>query len=181
MAVGGEMSNFYSSLADPHFYLHHANLDPIWWDKLVDDILAYIFFLNAILPDSLDPPPCDDTVIFPSSYEMAVHCTRLSHDLGLFSTLLDCSNPSLLDFGSRINAVYLEDDEQRVQVGAGLHFDRLRTFNLRVSVSTWILCVRVFLYRYRALDFLRNAINSNSQSPSYGVCFYSRPSNRTKI
>jgi len=31
VAVGGDMTNYFSSPADPLFYMHHTNIDRIWW------------------------------------------------------------------------------------------------------------------------------------------------------
>ncbi|TFK26542.1 Di-copper centre-containing protein [Coprinopsis marcescibilis] len=31
LMVGGAMANYYTSNADPLFYLHHANVDRLWW------------------------------------------------------------------------------------------------------------------------------------------------------
>ncbi|PPQ71451.1 hypothetical protein CVT24_011963 [Panaeolus cyanescens] len=44
LAVGGEMSNIYSSPGDPIFFLHHANLDRIWyeWQHLAEGRLLEI-------------------------------------------------------------------------------------------------------------------------------------------
>lgn len=52
VAVGGEMSNFFSSPGDPIFYLHHANLDRIWWrwQNLAPANLRAVGYRTTITP-----------------------------------------------------------------------------------------------------------------------------------
>jgi hypothetical protein len=125
--------------------------------RLVDDILAYIFLLNATPdPKSKNQPTIEHATTVASSQV----CTRWRsialnsrsiwsliidyprHSLKWIEILLDRSNPSLLDFGSRINKVLLEE---LVDGGQGVlelvfnHIDRLRIFNLRVPASFWEL------------------------------------------
>jgi hypothetical protein len=134
--------------------------------RLVDDILAYIFLLNATPdPKSKDQPTVEHATTMASSQV----CTRWRsialnsrtiwsliidyprHSLKWIEILLDRSNPSSLDFGTRINHIKLEDGRR----GEGVlelvfnHIDRLRTFNLvvytSVSASFWKLVSSQFL------------------------------------
>ncbi|KAF9530165.1 hypothetical protein CPB83DRAFT_851093 [Crepidotus variabilis] len=43
MIIGGDFGNFYSSPADPIFFLHHANLDRIWWTWQTIDLKTRLF------------------------------------------------------------------------------------------------------------------------------------------
>ncbi|TFK21060.1 monooxygenase [Coprinopsis marcescibilis] len=62
MAVGGEMVNPYSSPGDPLFYLHHGNLDRIWWRWQAANLTSR---LNAISgPTSPRPPSTQVTLDF---------------------------------------------------------------------------------------------------------------------
>jgi len=58
-AVGGEMSNFYSSPADPLFYLHHANIDRIWWNWQQ----AHLSRLYEISGHSTTTPPFQNVTL----------------------------------------------------------------------------------------------------------------------
>ena len=132
--------------------------------RLVDDILAYIFFLNAtpLDPDSEDPPTIEHATTVASSQvctrwrSIALDCHTIwsliidyhRHPLKWIETLLDRSNPSLLDFGGRSKIVRLRD---LVDGGQGVlelvlnHVDRLRIFNLHGPICTWELVSLRFL------------------------------------
>ena len=143
--------------------------------KLVDDILAYIFLLNAIPPDPdlSDPPPVEHATTMASSQvctrwrSIALNCRTIwgliidypRHSLKCIEKLLDRSNPSLLDFGNRISEVCLEELEDGGQGVLELvlnnHMDRLRIFNLSVPVSTWELVSSLFQSPAPNLEFIR--------------------------
>ena len=125
--------------------------------KLVDDILEYILLLNATLTD----PGIEHATTVASSQvctrwrSIALNCHSIwsliidyrQHSLKWIETLLVRSNPSSLDFGSRISSVYMEDDRQARGVLELVfnHIHRLRIFNLYVPVSTWELVCSLFL------------------------------------
>ena len=123
--------------------------------RLVDDILEDIFLLNATLPDT----ELEHATTVASSQvctrwrSIALNCHTIwsliidyrRHSLKWIETLLDRSNPSLLDFGSRISSVYLEDGGQDVLDLVFKHIHRLRIFNLHVPASSWELVCSRFL------------------------------------
>jgi hypothetical protein len=139
--------------------------------RLVDDILAYIFLLNTTPPGHKSKEP---TVEHATTVASSQVCTRWRsialnshtiwsiidyrrHSLKWIETLLDRSNPSSLDFGSRFDSVYLSqwDDEHGVLKLVFNHIDRLRIFNLRVTASTWeLLCSRFLQMPAPNLEFM---------------------------
>ena len=126
--------------------------------KLVDDILEEIFLLNASHTLPLADPELQKlqhaTTVASSQVctrwrSIALNCHTIwsliinyrRHSLKWIETLLDRSNPSLLDFGSRITdgGVYIDGDRRARGVLKLVfnHTHRLRIFNLHVPVSTW--------------------------------------------
>ena len=142
--------------------------------RLVDDILAYIFLLNAQPPhpESEDPPTIEHATTVASSQvctrwrSIALDCHTIwaliidyrRHPLKWIETLLDRSKPSLFDFGDRFNSVLskeLVDGGQGVLELVFNHIDRLRIFNLHVPVSTWeLVCSRFLQMPAPKLEFM---------------------------
>ena len=127
--------------------------------RLVDDILEYIFLLNATPPpkwsrqvtDSNDQPTVEHATTVASSQvctrwrSIAFNCHAIwgliidypRHSLRWIETLLDRSNPSLLDFGRRFESIYLDDGRQGVLELVFNHIDRFRIFSAQIPTSSW--------------------------------------------
>ena len=127
--------------------------------RLVDDILEYIFLFYATPPGPYsDPKVGHETTVASSQVctrwrSIALNCHTIwgliidypLHSPKWIEKLLDRSNPSSLDFGSRLNSVYLKSGGRGVLELVFNHIDRLRIFNLNVPVSTWELVRSRFL------------------------------------
>ncbi|KAG2006355.1 tyrosinase central domain-containing protein [Coprinopsis cinerea AmutBmut pab1-1] len=65
--VGGEMLNIYSAGADPLFYLHHANLDRVWWKWQNADPTTRLYEISGpTTPGGRDEITLDFAMDFPA-------------------------------------------------------------------------------------------------------------------
>jgi hypothetical protein len=157
--------------------------------RLVDDILAYIFLLNATLPD---PDYREHATTVASSQvcmrwrSIALHCHKIwgpiidysLHSLKWIETLVDRSHPSPLDFGSRTNSVYLMDGGQSVLELVFNHIDRLRMFNLEVLAPScqWeFVCSRFLQLPAPNLEFVKIFIISNTRQLTHPLFDHHAP------
>ena len=138
--------------------------------RLVDDILAYIFLLNATIPEHATTVAFSQVCTRWRSIGLNYHTIwgRIidyhRHSLKWIETLLDRSNPSLLDFGSRINGVHFTSHSlaEGVLELVFNHIDRLRIFNLQVPVTSWeLVCSRFLHLPAPNLEFVHIIVPAN--------------------
>ena len=139
--------------------------------RLVDDILAYIFLLNSTIPEKHATTVASSQVCtrwrsialnYHAIWGRIINYRR--HSLKWLETLLDRSNPSLLDFGSRIDWVYcatIADKGQGVLELVLNHVDRLRIFNVKIATSSsWeLVCSRFLQLPAPNLEFVHVAFD----------------------
>ena len=155
--------------------------------RLVDDILAYILLLNATIPEHAATVASSQVCTRWRSIALNYHTIwghiidYHRHPLKWIEILLDRSNPSLLDFGSRINRVYcaiIADDGQGVLELVFNHIDRLRIFNAEIPVSSWeLVCSRFLQLPAPNLEFVHAFVYDGVAGPLTHPLFDNRAPN----
>ena len=146
--------------------------------RLVDDILAYIFLLNATITEHATTVASSQVCTRWRSIALNYHTiwgrviAYHRHPLKWIETLLDRSNPSSLDFGSRFNRAYLP--ESGPGSGQGVlelvfnHIHRLRIFNVVLPVSSWeLVCSRFLRLPAPNLEFVHIEVAGHSTHPLF--------------
>ncbi|KAF8990052.1 tyrosinase [Cyathus striatus] len=86
LAVGGDMGNVYSSPGDPLFFLHHANLDRIWWKWQTADVQNRLYQVSG--RSTVQPPWVNVTLDYPLLTE------PLASDIPIYD-VMDIRSPPL--------------------------------------------------------------------------------------
>ncbi|KAF8815415.1 hypothetical protein BYT27DRAFT_6698323 [Phlegmacium glaucopus] len=127
--------------------------------KLTNDLLAYIFLMNATRSDRQSIERAATTLassqvctIWRSvalGYPTLWNCIIDYHgdSLDWIDELLRRSDPSLFDFGSRVRSVALSEDRLGVLELVFNHSSRLRTFSLQTPTANWELVRSRFLQK----------------------------------
>ncbi|KAG2011696.1 tyrosinase central domain-containing protein [Coprinopsis cinerea AmutBmut pab1-1] len=70
LVVGGDMGNPYSSPTDPLFFLHHANVDRIWWEWQRANPVKRLYEISGRA--ITNPPFTNITLDFPLQFDTLV-------------------------------------------------------------------------------------------------------------
>ena len=134
--------------------------------RLVDDILGYIFLLNSTIPEHATTVASSQVCTRWRSIALNYHTiwgrviAYHRHPLKWIETLLDRSNPSLLDFGSRIDNINGAILAEGVLELVFKDIDRLRIFNSQIPVSSWeLVCSRFLQLPAPNLEFVRVVVD----------------------
>ncbi|KAI0163486.1 amino acid transporter [Pestalotiopsis sp. NC0098] len=116
LATGGTMEDQNASPGDPVFFLHHANLDRLWWLWQKDNLTARLTDMSGsiIPPDSIMQ---QNRWLYPSAAFIdydgdAGNDTTLNHVLWMANIIPNVTIAEVMDLnGDMICAEYIEPDE----------------------------------------------------------------------
>ncbi|ETS76937.1 hypothetical protein PFICI_10811 [Pestalotiopsis fici W106-1] len=113
LAVGGTLSDQAGSPGDPLFFLHHANLDRLWWKWQSQDLETRLVEMNGQSIPSLSDLTTNGW-LFPSSSVMdydndEYNTTTLNHNLWMVGIVPNTTIAEVMDIrGETICAEYIE-------------------------------------------------------------------------
>lgn len=116
LGVSGTLENQNASPGDPVFFLHHANLDRLWWKWQKANLTARLEDMSGIVVPALSVMLADRWV-FPSDALLkysgdAGNTTTLNHTLWMMNIVPNATIAEVMDLrGELICADYIEADE----------------------------------------------------------------------